>query len=55
MAIFMAPATRHLTQVTMEDAKEAEKILELFMGSDSADRKEYITLHGKEYTDLDLE
>ena len=55
MSIFMAPATRHLTQVTMEDAKEAEKVLELFMGNDSSDRKEYITLHGKEYTDLDLE
>jgi len=55
MAIFMSPETRHLTRVTMEDAKEAEKYLELFMGNDSADRKEYITLHGKEYTDLDLE
>lgn len=55
MSIFMAPETRHLTRVTMDDVKEAEKNLELFMGSDSSDRKEYITAHGKEYTDLDLE
>lgn len=55
MSLFMAPETRHLTQVTMDDVKEAEKMLELFMGSDSSDRKEYITAHGKEYTDLDLE
>ena len=55
MSIFMAPETRHLTRVTMNDVKEAEKNLELFMGSDSSDRKEYITAHGKEYADLDLE
>lgn len=55
MSIFMAPETRRLTQATMEDGKEAEKIFELFMGSDSTDRKEFITLHGKEYTDLDLD
>ena len=55
MSIFMAPETRHLTQATMDDGKEATKFFELFMGSDSADRKEYITLHGKEYTDLDLD
>ena len=55
MSIFMDPKTRHLTQATMEDAKEAEKMFELFMGADSTDRKEFITLHGKEYTDLDLD
>ena len=55
MSIFMAPETRHLTRVTMDDVKEAEKNLELFMGSDSSDRKEYITAHGREYTNLDLE
>lgn len=55
MSIFMAPNTRHMTQVTMDDAAEAEKIFDLFMGSDSTDRKDYITLHGKEYTDLDLD
>ena len=55
MSIFMAPETRRLTQATMDDGKEAEKMFELFMGADSADRKEFITLHGKEYTDLDLD
>ena len=55
MEIFLHPDTRHLTQVTIEDAKKAEEMLNLFMGNDSAPRKDYITIHGKEYTDLDLE
>lgn len=54
-AQFMHPDTRHLLQVTIDEVENAKSMLELFMGSDSSDRKEYITAHGNEYTDLDLE
>jgi len=54
-AQFMHPDSRHLKLVTMDEGKEAKEMLELFMGTDSNDRKVYITEHSTEYDDLDLE
>lgn len=39
------PRTRMLTKVTMEDAKEADKIINTFMNDDSQTRKDYIFRH----------
>lgn len=39
------PKTRTLTKVTMEDAKEADKIINTFMNEDSQTRKNYIFKH----------
>lgn len=39
------PKTRMLTKVTMEDAKEADKIINTFMNDDSQTRKDYIFKH----------
>lgn len=55
LSIFMNSNRRRLIQITMNDAENASNMLELFMGNDSNARKEYITEHGSEYTDLDLE
>lgn len=55
MALMLHPDTRHLKAITINDIDAAKAILELFMGNDSSDRKEYITAHGSEYTNLDLE
>ena len=55
MAIFLDPATRHLTRVTIKDAKRAEDALELFMGDDVAPRRKYIEENGHKYmNDLDV-
>lgn len=54
-AQFMHPDTRHLIQVSIEEAKSAKDMLELFMGNDSNIRKEFITEHSSEYDNLDLE
>ena len=38
----MNPKTRTLVKVTMEDAKEADKIINTFLNDDSQIRKDYI-------------
>ncbi|MDD4316538.1 MAG: DNA gyrase subunit B [Clostridia bacterium] len=41
----MNPKTRTLIKVTMEDAKQADKIINTFMNDDSQTRKDYIFKH----------
>lgn len=41
----MNPKTRTLVKVTMEDAKQADKIINTFMNDDSQTRKDYIFKH----------
>ncbi|WP_024787356.1 MULTISPECIES: DNA topoisomerase (ATP-hydrolyzing) subunit B [unclassified Lebetimonas] len=50
----MNPENRVLVQVTMEDAEEAAKKFELFMGSEVAPRREYIQANAKEVENLDV-
>ena len=40
------PSTRILRRITLEDAAEAERILEVLMGSDVAPRRDYLLTHG---------
>jgi DNA gyrase subunit B len=42
MSLCLAPETQKLTQFTMEDVKHAQEFIELFMGTDSGVRQEYI-------------
>ncbi|MDN6671953.1 MAG: hypothetical protein L0L07_06605 [Staphylococcus equorum] len=39
----MNPETRHLTRVTIEDAKEAEQAIVDWMGNDVSNRKVFIS------------
>jgi DNA gyrase subunit B len=50
----MNPENRVLVQVTLEDAEEAAKKFELFMGSEVAPRREYIQANAKEVENLDV-
>jgi DNA gyrase subunit B len=50
----MNPENRVLVQVTMEDAEEAAKKFELFMGNEVAPRREYIQANAKEVENLDV-
>ena len=52
---FLKPDTRHLTQITLEDCKQASEKIELWMGKDSDPRKAYILKHGAEVKDLGLD
>lgn len=55
MAKFINPETRHLVQVTAEDAETMEYYYDLFMGSQVEPRREYIEKNGHLYMDdLDL-
>lgn len=54
-AYFLDPATRHLTQITMNDIKLAQKNIELMMAEDSDLRKDYIEKHANEYQGFELE
>ena len=55
MAIFLDPATRHLTRVTINDIRKAEQALDLFMGDDVVPRRRYIEENGHKYmNDLDV-
>ncbi len=40
------PATRILRQITLDDAAEAERILEILMGSEVSPRRDYLMSHG---------
>ncbi len=50
----MNPANRVLFQVTLEDAKEADKIFDTLMGQEVSPRKNFIKTHAKEAGDLDV-
>ena len=50
----MDPENRTLIQVTLEDAENAAKHFELFMGSDVTPRREYIQANAKEVENLDI-
>ncbi|MGE5550516.1 MAG: DNA topoisomerase (ATP-hydrolyzing) subunit B [Bacteroidota bacterium] len=49
----MAPATRTMLRVTMEDAVEADQIFSLLMGDKVEPRREFIQAHAKEVVNLD--
>ncbi|MBI2109510.1 MAG: type IIA DNA topoisomerase subunit B [Parcubacteria group bacterium] len=49
----MNPVTRTLKQVTIEDAKEADKVFDILMGTDVPSRKTFIQTHAKE-AELDI-
>jgi len=50
----MNPAKRVFRQVTIEDAYEANEIFKTLMGKDVEQRKNFITRHAKEVTNLDI-
>jgi DNA gyrase subunit B len=50
----MDPAARTLLKVTVEDAVEADEIFTILMGDQVQPRKEFIEMHAKEVTDLDI-
>ena len=50
----MEPENRTLIQVTLDDAQEAAKHFELFMGSEVAPRREFIQANAKEVENLDV-
>jgi DNA gyrase subunit B len=50
----MAPDTRLLKQVTIEDAVEADKIFTILMGEEVEPRKLFIEEHAKEVVNLDV-
>src|SRR3989338_3075013 len=48
------PETRHLKQVTIEDAVEADRIFSILMGEEVPPRKEFIMTHAKTVKNLDV-
>ncbi len=50
----MDPENRVLVQVTLEDAENAAKHFELFMGSEVGPRREYIQSNAKEVENIDV-
>ena len=50
----MEPENRTLIQVTLDDAEEAARHFELFMGSEVAPRREYIQANAKEVENIDV-
>jgi DNA gyrase subunit B len=50
----MDPANRVMKQVTVEDAKEADKIFDILMGDEVAPRKKFIQTHAKKVKNLDI-
>ncbi len=50
----MNPANRTMKQVTVEDAKEADKIFDILMGDEVAPRKKFIQTHAKRVKNLDI-
>ncbi len=53
-ATTMNPENRILKQVTIEDAKEADKIFDILMGAEVAPRKRFIQTHAKAVQNLDI-
>jgi len=50
----MNPANRVLLQVTVEDAKEADRIFDILMGDEVLPRKKFIQAHAKSVKNLDI-
>lgn len=50
----MNPASRRLIRITEADARETARVFETFLGDDIAARKDFISLHGAEYNDIDV-
>jgi DNA gyrase subunit B len=50
----MNPENRVLLQVTIDDAKEADHIFDVLMGSEVAPRKKFIQVHAKQVKNLDI-
>jgi len=50
----MDPANRVMKQITIEDAKEADKIFDILMGDEVAPRKKFIQTHAKKVKNLDV-
>ena len=50
----MNPETRTMLKVTVQDAKESDRMFEILMGEDVPDRREFIETHAKEVTNLDI-
>lgn len=50
----MNPETRHMFQVKIEDAEEADRIFDILMGSDVEPRKRFIQTHAKNVKNLDV-
>lgn len=50
----MNPQNRILLQVTIEDAKEADRIFDTLMGSEVLPRKKFIQTHAKKVKNLDI-
>ncbi len=50
----MNPENRVLKKITIEDAKEADRIFDTLMGSEVAPRKKFIQIHAKKVKNLDI-
>lgn len=50
----MDPATRTIKRITMSDAEAAEEMLELLMGSDVPNRRQYLIDNSENVEDLDI-
>ncbi|MCL4406082.1 MAG: DNA topoisomerase (ATP-hydrolyzing) subunit B [Patescibacteria group bacterium] len=50
----MDPETRLMKVVTITDAKEADHLFDIFMGSEVEPRKRYIQIHGASVKNLDI-
>lgn len=50
----MHPENRRLTQITVENAKESNAVIEMFMDDEVEGRKNYIQEHGDKYFDFSI-
>ena len=50
----MDPNFRTLLKVTVDDAEQSDRMFEILMGEDVADRRAFIEKHAKEVTNLDI-
>ncbi|MAF20780.1 MAG: DNA topoisomerase (ATP-hydrolyzing) subunit B [Parcubacteria group bacterium] len=50
----MDPKNRVMKQITIDDAKEADKIFDVLMGDEVAPRKKFIQIHAKNVKNLDI-
>jgi len=50
----MNPENRVLIQITIEDAKEADRIFDVLMGDEVLPRKKFIQAHAKKVRNLDI-
>ena len=50
----MDPEQRTMLKVTVQDAEDSDRMFEILMGEDVADRRAFIEKHAKEVTNLDI-